>query len=103
MALGLRVGTGGGIPWAPGAKQKYEARQNKRKTDYASLQLTARLEDIWSALDKKGIDRDFLLSRSLISPATCCLVNNDKEKTVEKAFRLTNMLSQDLREYFKLV
>lgn len=31
------------------------------------------LVSLWDELDKKGIDRDFLLSRSLISPATCCL------------------------------
>jgi hypothetical protein len=28
----------------------------------------------------------------LISPATCCLVNQDKERTVEKAFQLTQNL-----------
>ena len=60
--------------------------------------LEQRLLDIWAALDKKGIDRGFLLSRSLLSPATCCLVNSDGEKTVEKAFAMVRELSKGLRE-----
>ena len=64
--------------------------------------LEKRLAEIWAALDKKGIDRDFLLSRSMLSPATCCLVNPDGEKTVEKAFEATRNLSLQLREKLKL-
>jgi hypothetical protein len=64
--------------------------------------LEHRLVDIWTALDKKGIDREFLLSRSMLSPATCCLVNPDGEKTVEKAFETTIKLSQVLREKMNL-
>ena len=64
--------------------------------------LEQRLEDIWVALAKKGIDRDFLLSRSMLSPATCCLVNPDGERTVEKAFETTIQLSQRLREKMHL-
>ncbi|MFH1487389.1 MAG: hypothetical protein ABII06_00645 [Pseudomonadota bacterium] len=60
------------------------------------------LEGIWADLQKKGIDRDFLLSRSLLSPATCCLVNPDGEKTVEKAFAMIKTLSERLREKYKL-
>jgi len=64
--------------------------------------LQHRLEGIWEALQKKGIDKDFLLSRSLLSPATCCLVNPDGEKTVEKAFRMINALSARMREKFHI-
>jgi len=64
--------------------------------------LEKRLEEIWQILDRKGIDQDFLLSRSLLSPATCCLVNPDKEKTVEKAFKMISSLSEKLREKYKL-
>jgi hypothetical protein len=60
--------------------------------------LETQLEDIWNRLQDKGIDRGFLLSRSLISPATCCLVNPDGEKTVEMAFRIVKKLSERLRE-----
>jgi len=70
------------------------------KEDTASLE--KRLEDIWKALDAKGIDRQFLLSRSLLSPATCCLVNPDGEKTVEKAFRTIRGLSERLRQKHRL-
>ncbi|NOQ86616.1 MAG: hypothetical protein GQ554_07040, partial [Deltaproteobacteria bacterium] len=50
--------------------------------------LENRLIEMWTFLDKKGVDRDFLMSRSMLSPATCCLVNPDIEKTVEKAFTM---------------
>ncbi len=64
--------------------------------------IEARLLEIWTALGKKGIDRDFLLARSLLSPATCCLVNPDREKTVEKAFLMIKELSARLRDRFRL-
>jgi hypothetical protein len=64
--------------------------------------LISQLENIWIALDKKGIDKDYLLSKSLISPATCCLVNPDGEKTVEKAFEVVREVSRRLREKYKL-
>ncbi len=70
------------------------------KEDMNSLE--ALLENIWSALAEKGIDTEFLLSRSLLSPATCCLVNPDREKTVEKAFAMINNLSARLRDSHKL-
>ena len=60
--------------------------------------LEERLTSLWDFLGKKGIDREFLLSRSLLSPATCCLVNPDGEKTVEKAFLLVRELSHRLRD-----
>jgi len=53
-------------------------------------------------LGKKGIDLEFLLSRSMLSPATCCLVNPDGEKTVEDAFEMIMRLSERLRERHKL-
>ena len=60
------------------------------------------LENVWEVLAKKGIDRDFLLTRSLLSPATCCLVNPDKEKTVEKAFDMILAFSERLRNKYRL-
>jgi hypothetical protein len=64
--------------------------------------LEKRLEEIWDILGKTGIDLEFLLSRSLLSPATCCLVNPDGEKTVEAAFKVINRLSRRLREKYHL-
>ena len=62
--------------------------------------LGERLEEVWNFLANKGIDREFLISRSLISPATCCLINPDGEKTVEKAFKVVTELSQRLRDRY---
>jgi hypothetical protein len=59
--------------------------------------LGKQLENIWDRLVTKGIDIDMMLSQSLLSPATCCLINPDKEKTVEKAFVLINELSHFLK------
>jgi len=60
--------------------------------------LENRLIEMWAYLERKGIDRNFLMSRSMLSPATCCLVNPDIERTVEKAFNMVNQLSTRLRK-----
>jgi len=65
--------------------------------------LIERLDGIWHLLQGKGIDLGFLLSRSLLSPATCCLINLDGEKTVEKAFAMVQELSTRLREKYRLL
>lgn len=65
--------------------------------------LKFKLETIWKTLVKKGIPMDQIINQSLLSPATCCLVNQDKEKTVENAFRLTKELSLMFREKYRLV
>ena len=64
--------------------------------------LIAQLVGVWQILGKKGIDIDHLLTRSLLSPATCCLVNPDKEKTVEKAFEFVNQLSTELKGKYRI-
>ncbi|MFP4668499.1 MAG: hypothetical protein ACLFMN_06850 [Desulfobacterales bacterium] len=61
------------------------------------------LETLWKKLYAKGVDRDQLLSQSLLSPATCCLVNPDIEKTVEKGFASVKRLSEKLREKYGLL
>ncbi len=65
--------------------------------------LIHRLEETWNVLAKRGIDMKLLLEKSLLSPATCCLVNPDREKTVEKAFETIKLLSGELREKYLLV
>ncbi|WDN87725.1 hypothetical protein BuS5_00693 [Desulfosarcina sp. BuS5] len=62
--------------------------------------LAAQLENVWHILAKKGIDIHHMLKQSMLSPATCCLVNPDKEKTVEKAFSSVQQLSGMLREKY---
>ena len=88
---------GGVIAWGlvPTNFEPFEAEN--------AASLTDKLEGIWSILDRKGIDKDYLLSRSLLSPATCCLVNPDGVKTVEEAFRVVQGLSGRLREKYNLV
>ena len=56
------------------------------------------LMDMWSFLERRGLDRDQLVAQGLLSPATCCLVNPDGTVTVEKAFAMIRELSARLRE-----
>ena len=65
--------------------------------------LCMKLEGIWQHLGKSGLDLDQIISNSMLSPATCCLVNPDKGKTVENAFTMVNHLSGILREKYKLI
>lgn len=59
--------------------------------------LIQRLEEVWKTLWSKGIDRELLIARSMLSPATCCLINPDKEKTVEAAFAAVKEMADVLR------
>lgn len=65
--------------------------------------LIMKLEGIWQYLRKSGLDIDQVISSSMLSPATCCLVNPDKGKTVENAFSMVNHLSHMLREKYKIL
>jgi hypothetical protein len=37
----------------------------------------------------------------MLSPATCCLVNPDKERTVERAFVAVNRMAEVLRDTYQ--
>jgi hypothetical protein len=60
------------------------------------------LETFWTALIARGVGRDTLLRQSLLAPATCNLMNPDKEKTVEQAFDMLRELSATVREKYGL-
>ena len=60
------------------------------------------LKKIWDIVIKAGVDREQLLAQSLLSPATCCLINKDKDKTVNEAFEVLKRLSKELIEEYKL-
>jgi len=62
--------------------------------------LKQRLEQVWAALFDRGVDREMLVAQGLLSPATCCLVNPDGEKTVDKAFEVVRQLSTVLRDAY---
>jgi len=62
--------------------------------------LIMKLEGIWQHLGKKGIDIEQIISQSMLSPATCCLVNPDKGKTVENAFTMVNHVAKLLRDKY---
>ncbi|MCP4049994.1 MAG: hypothetical protein GY730_04740, partial [bacterium] len=64
--------------------------------------LVNKLEEIWKGLNKNGVDMDLIIERSLLSPATCCLINPDGEKTVEQSFEMINKLSEILRSRYKI-
>jgi hypothetical protein len=63
--------------------------------------LIQRLEDIWKTMWSKGIDREQLIARSMLSPATCCLINPDKERTVERAFASVNRVAEALKNKYQ--
>jgi hypothetical protein len=69
-----------------------------RKEEISSL--IRRLEAVWQILWSRGVDREQMLAASLLSPATCCLVNPDKERTVERAFASVNQMAQMLRDKY---
>lgn len=48
--------------------------------------LAERLSVIWKKLEEEGLERGSVVGGSLLTPATCCLVNPDLTATVEKAF-----------------
>ena len=60
------------------------------------------IRGLWETLGKRGVDRERLLAQSLISPATCCLVNPDGTGTVEKAFAVVRALSARLKKVYGL-
>jgi len=64
--------------------------------------LIERLESFWEGLSQKGVDRERLLRQSLLAPATCNLMNPDRERTVEKAFEMLKELSKKIREKYGL-
>jgi len=85
---------GGTIVWGivPTGVEAFE------KENFQSL--IFQLENVWRVLRDKGVDFELLLSRSLLSPATCCLVNPDRDKTVEKAFEQIREISRWMRDSY---
>jgi len=87
---------GGTISW--GIVPTYTELLERETVD----SLAERLETLWRDLSQKGVDHGKLLRQSLLAPATCNLLNPDKEKTVEKAFEMLRQLSGKIREKYHL-
>jgi hypothetical protein len=62
--------------------------------------LIQRLENVWRVLWSKGVDRERMIAQSMLSPATCCLVNPDGERTVERAFAAVNQMADRLKHKY---
>jgi hypothetical protein len=60
------------------------------------------LEGVWATLTDAGLDREQLLAQSLLAPATCCLINPDREKTVARAYDWLREVSHRLRDRYRL-
>jgi len=90
------IDRGGVISW--GIVPTYTELLEKETTD----SLMKKLESLWEGLSRKGMDRGRLLHQSLLAPATCNLLNPDKEKTVEKAFEVLRDLSKAIRKRYHL-
>ncbi len=65
--------------------------------------LESRQLSIWAVLEQRGIEREILLAQSMLSPATCSLINPDGERTVENAFAVTRELALRMRERLHLL
>jgi hypothetical protein len=90
------IGRGGVISW--GIVPTYTELLEQETAD----SLMGRLETFWEDLNRKGMDPKRLLRQSLLAPATCNLLNPDKEKTVEKAFEVLKELSKKVRRKYGL-
>ncbi|HYA12077.1 MAG TPA: hypothetical protein VEF37_03760, partial [Thermodesulfovibrionales bacterium] len=95
-SLGDFVNRGGMISW--GIVPTYTELLEQETVD----SLMEKLETFWEDLSRKGVDLKRLLRQSLLAPATCNLLNPDKEKTVEKAFEVLRGLSEKIRKKYQL-
>ena len=88
------IDRGGIIVWGivPTGIEAFEQENIPRLID--------RLEEVWNVLASKGVDKHRLIAQGMLSPATCCLVNPDKEKTVEKAFQAIREMALRLNERY---
>lgn len=64
------------------------------------LSLLNKTTSLWEGLMERGVRAELLFGRSLITPATCCLVNPDLTATVERSFRLVTEISRELQRRF---
>ena len=64
------------------------------------MSIAGRIESMWAVLQDRAIDRDLIIQNSLLAPATCNLLNQDKTATVEKSFELLTLVSVYLKKKY---
>lgn len=85
---------GGVISWGivPTQTETFQGVNEKKLFDF--------LEGLWDRLARNGLDKQQIAAQSLLAPATCCLVNPDREKTVERTFEVLKNLSDSLKQKY---
>lgn len=64
--------------------------------------LADHIEDLWSHLAQRGIDKELIVRNALLAPATCSLVNPDHTETVDRSFATLREVSALLRRRYGL-
>jgi hypothetical protein len=62
--------------------------------------LEKRVGNMWGVLEKKGLDRATIARQSMLAPATCNLLNEDRTATVDNAMSLLTELKLRLKERY---
>ncbi len=57
-----------------------------------------RIEELWQHLEKDGIPREQILRQAWFAPSRCCLINPDREVTVERSFRMLKKVASHFKE-----
>lgn len=64
----------------------------------------SRIDDVrqrYLEICTEQVDRERLIAQSMLSPATCCLINPDKERTVERTFAAVNRMADVLKTKYR--
>lgn len=85
---------GGVVSWGivPTQTEIFAEVTEKRLFDF--------LEGLWDRLGMNGLDKAQIAAQSLLAPATCCLVNPDKDKTVKKTYETLKNLSHKFKQKY---
>ncbi|UMZ72755.1 hypothetical protein [Natranaerofaba carboxydovora] len=58
--------------------------------------LADRLENLWSTLEKQGVERETIINNSQLTPATCSIMGAKNVETVEKAYEYLTKLKDHI-------
>ena len=60
--------------------------------------MISRIEELWSSLERSGIPRRQILEQAWFAPTRCCLINPDREATVERSFNLLKKVAAHFKK-----